>query len=72
MRSPVLRLVLPLKSHLTASGPIASAHATAATRPSAQASMTIELDLQPGSYLLICNVPYHYAAGMVIAFTVSG
>jgi uncharacterized cupredoxin-like copper-binding protein len=37
-----------------------------------QASETIKLDLQPGSYLLICNVPYHYAAGMVLPFTVTG
>jgi uncharacterized cupredoxin-like copper-binding protein len=36
-----------------------------------QASRALELDLKPGSYLLICNVPYHYAAGMVLAFTVT-
>lgn len=28
------------------------------------ASHTLELTLAPGSYLLICNVPGHYAAGM--------
>ena len=36
-----------------------------------QASKSIELDLKAGSYLLICNVPYHYAAGMVLPFTVT-
>ena len=64
--------MLPLKSHLTAGGPIAFRECDRRDAPSAQASRTIELDLQPGSYLMICNVPYHYAAGMVIAFTVSG
>lgn len=29
------------------------------------ASDTLDLTLKPGSYLLICNVPGHYAAGMV-------
>ena len=28
------------------------------------AEKTITLDLKPGAYLLICNVPGHYAAGM--------
>jgi len=36
------------------------------------ANKSIALDLKPGSYLLICNVPYHYAAGMVAPFTVTG
>lgn len=27
-------------------------------------------DLEPGSYVLICNIPTHYDAGMVVAFTV--
>jgi uncharacterized cupredoxin-like copper-binding protein len=34
-------------------------------------SKTLDLDLAPGSYLLICNVPGHYAAGMVLPFTVA-
>lgn len=35
------------------------------------ASDELELDLKPGAYLLICNLPYHYAAGMVLPFTVT-
>lgn len=31
----------------------------------------ITLDLKPGSYLLICNVPGHYAAGMWTPLTVT-
>lgn len=34
------------------------------------ASKTFEVTLAPGSYLLVCNVPGHYAAGMVAALTV--
>lgn len=32
---------------------------------------TITLDLKPGIYLLICNVPGHYAAGMWTPLTVT-
>ncbi len=35
------------------------------------AEKTLELDLKPGSYLLICNLPGHYAAGMWTALTVN-
>jgi uncharacterized cupredoxin-like copper-binding protein len=35
------------------------------------ATKTLELTLAPGSYLLICNLPGHYAASMVIPFTVT-
>ena len=35
------------------------------------ASKSIELTLAPGNYLLVCNVPGHFAAGMVLAFTVA-
>ena len=35
------------------------------------ASKTVEVALAPGSYILLCNVPGHYAAGMAIAFTVT-
>ena len=35
------------------------------------ASKSIELTLASGNYLLVCNVPGHYAAGMVLAFTVA-
>ena len=31
----------------------------------------LDVDLAPGSYLLICNVPGHYAAGMVADLTVT-
>jgi uncharacterized cupredoxin-like copper-binding protein len=31
----------------------------------------LDVTLSPGSYLLVCNVPGHYAAGMVTAFTVT-
>jgi uncharacterized cupredoxin-like copper-binding protein len=34
-------------------------------------SKTLEVDLSPGSYLLLCNVPGHYASGMVIPLTVT-
>ena len=35
------------------------------------ASKTVDIALTPGSYLLICNVPGHYAAGMVAALSVT-
>lgn len=35
------------------------------------ASRTVDVTLTPGAYLLICNVPGHYAAGMVTALTVT-
>jgi uncharacterized cupredoxin-like copper-binding protein len=35
------------------------------------ASKTFEVKLTPGSYLLICNVPGHYAAGMVAPLSVA-
>jgi len=35
------------------------------------ASKTLDLTLAPGSYLLVCNVPGHYAAGMVAALNVT-
>ena len=34
-------------------------------------SGSLTLNLQPGEYLLICNVPGHYAAGMWTEFTVT-
>ena len=35
------------------------------------ASYTLDVTLTPGTYLLICNVPGHYAAGMVTPLTVT-
>lgn len=35
------------------------------------AEKMITLDLKPGTYLLICNVPGHYAAGMWTSLTVT-
>ena len=35
------------------------------------ASYTLDVTFTPGSYLLICNVPGHYAAGMVTPLTVT-
>lgn len=35
------------------------------------ASKMVDIALTPGSYLLVCNVPGHYAAGMVAALTVT-
>ena len=37
--------------------------------PGASGSLTVAL--QPGKYLLICNVPGHYASGMWTEFTVA-
>ncbi|MGB2695951.1 MAG: hypothetical protein WBD55_12315 [Dehalococcoidia bacterium] len=34
-------------------------------------SQTANVDLEPGSYVLICNFPGHYLSGMHIAFTVT-
>lgn len=31
---------------------------------------TVTLDLAPGKYVLVCNLPKHYAQGMRVAFTV--
>ena len=33
-------------------------------------SKVVKADLAPGSYILLCNVPGHYAAGMAVPFTV--
>ena len=33
-------------------------------------SAEVAADLEPGSYVLLCNIPTHYEAGMVTAFTV--
>ncbi|MDH4306619.1 MAG: cupredoxin domain-containing protein [Acidimicrobiia bacterium] len=35
-------------------------------------STELTLDLAPGTYLLICNLPAHYAAGNWSEFTVTG
>ena len=37
--------------------------------PSTTADLTV--DLEPGSYALICNLAGHYAAGMHVGFTVA-
>lgn len=34
-------------------------------------SKTLDLTLSPGTYLLLCNVAGHYAAGMVVPITVA-
>jgi uncharacterized cupredoxin-like copper-binding protein len=34
-------------------------------------STSLTVDLDPGAYVLICNVPEHYRAGMYIGFTVA-
>lgn len=34
-------------------------------------SVTLDADLEAGSYVLICNIPTHYDAGMHAAFTVN-
>ncbi len=36
-----------------------------------QQSKAITLDLKPGTYLLVCNLPGHYAAGMWTVLTVT-
>lgn len=41
---------------------------TADLNPGEQETLTVEL--AAGSYVLICNVPTHYGAGMTVAFTV--
>lgn len=35
------------------------------------ATPTLEVELTPGSYVVICNITGHYAAGMHAGFTVS-
>ena len=35
-------------------------------------SVELTVDLEPGTYLLICNLPAHYAAGNWAEFTVTG
>ena len=37
----------------------------------ANTSGSLTVDLQPGSYVVICNLPGHYKLGMHAAFTVS-
>ncbi len=38
--------------------------------PGASGSLTLEM--QPGTYILYCNIPGHYAMGMWTLFTVTG
>lgn len=35
------------------------------------AKVALEVDLEPGKYLIVCNLPGHYADGMVIPFEVT-
>ena len=35
------------------------------------ATKALTLDLKPGTYLLVCNLPGHYAAGMWTVLTVT-
>jgi uncharacterized cupredoxin-like copper-binding protein len=42
----------------------------AATGLEPDGSAVLEVTLGPGSYLLICNLPGHYAAGMAVPFNV--
>ena len=35
------------------------------------ATAKLQLELAPGAYLLVCNLPGHYAAGMVVPLTVT-
>jgi uncharacterized cupredoxin-like copper-binding protein len=34
------------------------------------ATATLDVDLDPGSYVAVCNLPGHYAQGMATGFTV--
>jgi uncharacterized cupredoxin-like copper-binding protein len=34
-------------------------------------TVTQSFDLEPGSYILLCNIPLHYGQGMRLAFTVT-
>jgi uncharacterized cupredoxin-like copper-binding protein len=36
------------------------------------AQAQLQLDLKPGKYQLVCNIPGHYQAGMYVGFTVTG
>ena len=38
----------------------------------ANGDTTLSLTLQPGHYVLICNIPGHYTQGMHASFTVAG
>lgn len=35
-------------------------------------SVTLNLDLEPGDYVIICNLPGHYQLGMVNSLSVTG
>lgn len=37
----------------------------------AGATTSLAVDLEPGAYVIICNVPGHYDSGMHVALTVS-
>jgi len=37
----------------------------------AGASGTVKVKLEPGKYVLVCNVPGHYSLGMAVPFTVN-
>ena len=40
-------------------------------RVSSGSSSILSLDLEPGRYVLVCNISTHYQAGMRVAFTVT-
>jgi uncharacterized cupredoxin-like copper-binding protein len=54
---------------LTASG-VTKVGGVDAVDPGTTKSFTVTL--QPGKYVLLCNVPAHYATGMHVGFTVTG
>jgi uncharacterized cupredoxin-like copper-binding protein len=60
---------LPVENGLIPEGQIDIVDEVEDIAPSTNASLSS--NLEPGSYVLVCNLPAHYEAGMYAAFTVS-
>jgi len=67
--SPDAPLPYDYTNQIVVEGQIKSLGETGELSPNA--SMALSLDLPAGNYLLICNVPGHYAAGMALPLTVT-
>ena len=63
-------LALPVEGGVAATQSVGLEELGAVRGLSGSASAEVTIDLEPGSYAMICNLPGHYSQGMSLAFTV--